>query len=201
MTRVDTVNANIVAKVESVLGFSRDAHALLNKFDDLSKDQSSNKSAVLGAIKDTVPMVKHGRDMAKSASDYATEMHPFAEESEKNIRWACAQEEDILAHTRKVESMCSGLIDQLGEISTQVEMQGEQVASRLRALHEMQSAMDRLMGQVANMQPRNVPAPPSAPPTFVTQDAALHHATPPPPQLAPSLFGPARDPQSTSPHL
>ncbi|CAE7191636.1 unnamed protein product [Symbiodinium microadriaticum] len=46
VTRVDTVNANIVAKVESVLGFSRDAHALLvrikDKFDELSKDTSNN---------------------------------------------------------------------------------------------------------------------------------------------------------------
>ncbi|OLP88498.1 PI-PLC X domain-containing protein 1 [Symbiodinium microadriaticum] len=120
VNRVDTVNANIVAKVESVLGFSRDAHALLvrlkDRSEEISKDQSNNKSAVLDAIKDLIPMVKHGRDMAKSASDYATEMHHMVEESEKTIRWACAQEEDILVHTRKVESMCSVLIDQLGEI-------------------------------------------------------------------------------------
>ena len=103
-----------------MLGFSRDAHALLvrlkDRSEEISKDQSNNKSAVLDAIKDLIPMVKHGRDMAKSASDYATEMHHMVEESEKTIRWACAQEEDILVHTRKVESMCSVLIDQLGEI-------------------------------------------------------------------------------------
>ena len=150
VNRVDTVNANIVAKVESVLGFSRDAHALLvrlkDRSEEISKDQSNSKSAVLAAIKDLIPMVKHGRDMAKSASDYATEMHHMVEESEKNIRWACAQEEDILAHTRKVESMCTGLVDQLGEISSQMEKQSEQVATRLRALHEIQSGLDRLVG-------------------------------------------------------
>ncbi|OLP94413.1 hypothetical protein AK812_SmicGene23575 [Symbiodinium microadriaticum] len=66
ITRVDSVNANMVAKIEDVLGFSRDAHALLvrikDKHDEPAKDQPNGKSAVLAAIKDIVPMVKHGRD-------------------------------------------------------------------------------------------------------------------------------------------
>ena len=202
VNRVDTVNANIVAKVESVLGFSRDAHALLvrlkDRSEEISKDQSNSKSAVLAAIKDLTPMVRHGRDLAKSASDYATEMHHVVEESEKNIRWACAQEEEILAHTRKVESLCSGLVDQLGEISSQMEKQSEQVATRLRSLHEIQSALDRLMGTVATLTPRSVPAPPVTPPNL-SQDAGMAqtHFTPPPPRHAPTLFGPLRDPAST----
>ena len=202
VNRVDTVNANIVAKVESVLGFSRDAHALLvrlkDRSEEISKDQTNSKSAVLAAIKDLTPMVRHGRDLAKSASDYATEMHHVVEESEKNIRWACAQEEEILAHTRKVESLCSGLVDQLGEISVQMEKQSEQVATRLRSLHEIQSALDRLMGTVATLTPRTVPAPRVTPPNL-SQDAGMAqaHFTPPPPRHAPSLFGPLRDPAST----
>ena len=202
VNRVDTVNANIVAKVESVLGFSRDAHALLvrlkDRSEEISKDQSNSKSAVLAAIKDLIPMVKHGRDMAKSASDYATEMHHMVEESEKNIRWACAQEEDILAHTRKVESMCTGLVDQLGEISAQMEKQSEQVATRLRTLHEIQSGLDRLVGQVATLTPRAVPAPPATPPSFAHDSGMSQaHLTPPPPRHAPSLFGSVHDPHST----
>ena len=214
MGRIDSVNANVVAKIESVLGFSRDAHALLvrlkDKSEELSKDTGNVKSAILRAVKDMVPMVRHGRDLAKSASEYGEktlhalgnsteqEIHHMLEEAERNIRYISGQEEDVLTHTRKVESMCTGLIDQVSDVAAQVERQGETIAGRLRTLQELQSTMDRMMGQLANLTAsRAMPAPPTAPPSFVSQG---HDAGPPPPQHAPGLFaGQSRrdDPAST----
>ena len=210
--RIDSVNANFVAKIESVLGFSRDAHAMLvrlkDKSEELTKETNNAKSAVLAAVKDVVPMVRHGRDLAKSASEYAEkslhalgnsteqEIHHMLEEAERNIRYISGQEEDVLAHTRKVESMCTGLIDQLSDVASQVERQGETIASRLKILQELQGTMDRMMGQVANIAAtRTMPAPPMAPPTFVSHGPG--HDAPPPPQHTPNVFPGARDPAST----
>ena len=210
--RIDSVNANVVAKIESVLGFSRDVHALLvrlkDRSEELTKETNNAKSAVLAAVKDVVPMVRHGRDLAKSASEYAEkslhalgnsteqEIHHMLEEAERNIRYISGQEEDVLAHTRKVESMCTGLIDQLSDVATQVERQGETIASRLKILQELQGTMDRMMGQVANIAAtRTMPASPMAPPSFVGHGQG--HDAPPPPQHAPSVFPTARDPAST----
>ncbi|CAE7607319.1 unnamed protein product [Symbiodinium sp. CCMP2592] len=157
--------ANMLAKVDQALGYMRDDHALIvrlkDKLEETKSDGEKHKAALQGDIRNIVALVRGLEKTCAQASDFSekalnviakgnpspweTELKNVVDETEKLLRWVAGQEEALADRAQKIESMCTGLVDQLTDVSTALENHSSVMGQRLRLLNEVQGGVEKVL--------------------------------------------------------
>ncbi|CAE7036952.1 unnamed protein product, partial [Symbiodinium sp. CCMP2456] len=117
-------HAALVTKVDNVTGYLREDHALIvrlkDKNEELSKDALGHRSAILAEIKNVTPVIRRGADMIERTlnllakgdpSPWEQELKKVADDTSHTLHWVAGQEEELQSKVTKIESLITGLLD------------------------------------------------------------------------------------------
>ncbi|CAE7511533.1 unnamed protein product [Symbiodinium sp. CCMP2592] len=188
--------ASLLAKIDQANGYMRDDHALIvrikDKLEETKNDGEKHKAALQGDIRNIVALARNLEKTCTQASDFSekalnTELKNVVEESEKLLRWVAGQEEALADRAQKIESMCTGMVDQLTDVSTALENHSSVMGQRLRLLNEVQGGVERVLSALPP-RPNQGSTTPMQPAPHMGPHGWVQRGPPPAPSHTPTVY-------------